>query len=118
MLGGSLESGTARDHAPGIRDGEIVPVRDWGAFCISTTKPLLTWKRGVDVLKGTLVKTVEFGSLVEHHARRRGRMQGRPGSAALPSEPGLTAVGNEAARKAKAKRKLKPSTRQHAPRGF
>ena len=43
------------------------------------------------------MKTTESSSLIEHRTRRRGRMQGRLGSATSPSEPGLTAVAYEAA---------------------
>ena len=43
------------------------------------------------------MKTIESNSLIEHRARRRDRIQGRLGSATLPSKSGLTAVANEAA---------------------
>jgi len=60
------------------------------------TKPL-AWKREIVVFKESVVKTIESSSLIEHRGRRRDRMQGRLGSATLPSESGLTAMANEAA---------------------
>ena len=89
---------SARDQTPRDRDGEIISVQDWLAT-IGETQPLAQ-KRGRDgpnVSKETLVKTVKRNPLVEHRAWRSDRTQGRQGSAALPSEPGLTAEANTAA---------------------
>jgi len=116
-----------RDYAPRDRGGNINPRPRSGcipAFRISITKPLplssrplsslpcnaavpkgpaflflklLAWKRAIAVFKEPFVRAIESNSLDEHRARRRDHIQGRRRSAALPSEPGLTAVTNEAA---------------------
>ena len=74
---------------------ETIPVQERMAIA-GMTKPLVQrWERnGSIVPKGTVVETAR-NNLAELHARRDYE-RGLPGSVTRPSEPGPTAMANEA----------------------
>ena len=97
LLGSSLLD--ERDHNPRNRSGNngAISIQDWLATS-GVTQPLAQrWGRsGSSVSKFSVVKTVH-GNLLELRMRHHDYEHGLPGGVTRPSEPGPTAVPNEAA---------------------